>query len=149
MQRRVADKLIEDAVRRELELDPNVGAAHISVAARDDTVVLAGEVSSASERSAAVAAAERVCGVRALADEIDVKPLGVSLGTDADIAGTITRQLRWNTLVPDTVKADVENGSVTLRGTVETPSQREQAARPINYIRGVSRVINLIAIKRS
>ena len=118
------DKTIEDAVRHELEWDPEVRAAHIAVSARDGAVVLAGNVSSYAERTAAVRAAERIYGVRAVADQIEVKLPGGSVGDDAEIAETILRQLRANTLVPDTVKVEVRNGSrdPSRHGRTELPA---------------------------
>jgi osmotically-inducible protein OsmY len=60
-----------------------------------------------------------VYGVKAVADEIKVKLPTSSVRDDADIAEEIARELQWNTLVPDTVTAEVRNGMVTLRGEVE------------------------------
>ena len=141
------DKTIEDAVRRELEWDPRVSAAHIAVAARNGAILLSGTVSSYAERLAAVGAAERIYGVRAVADEIEVALPDASVGSDGDIAETILRQLRANTLVPDTVRVEVRNGYVTLRGTVEWSYQRDAAQRPVQFVRGVYAVTNLITVK--
>ena len=147
MKAETTDRTIEDAVMRELEWDPKVGAAHVAVLAKDGTVVLSGSVSSYAERLAAVSAAERVYGVRAVADEIEVKLPGASVIGDAEIAETIARQLQASTVVPDTVKVDVKAGHVTLRGTVEWVYQREAAERPIDHTRGVYKVSNLITVK--
>lgn len=147
MKPETTDKTIEQAVMRELEWDPAVSAAHIGVTAKDGALVLTGHVGSYAERLAAVRAAERVYGVRAVADELDVKPAGASADSDEQIAETILRQLRANARVPDTVKVEVRNGFVTLRGTVEWSFQRDAAERPIEHLRGVYSVENLIAVK--
>jgi osmotically-inducible protein OsmY len=141
------DKTVEDAVRLELEWDPKVSANHLGVTAKDGAIVLMGAVSSNAERLAAVRAAERVYGVRTVADEITVKLPGANVVGDEEIAETIARQLKWNTVVPDTVEADVQNGFVTLRGTVEWSYQRDAAERPINLVRGICRVTNLITVE--
>ena len=141
------DKTIEAAVMRELEWDPEVSAAHIAVSAKDGAVVLAGHVSSYVERMAAVRAAERIYGVQAAADETEVKLADASVSGDAEIAETISRQLQANRSVPDTVKVEVRNGYVTLRGTVEWSYQREAAERPLELVRGVCSVKNEITIK--
>ncbi len=141
------DKTIEDAVMRELEWDPEVSAAHIAVSAKDGAVVLTGRVSSYAERVAAVRAAERIYGVRAVADETEVKLADASVSSDAEIAETISRQLQANTSLPDTVKVEVRNGHVTLRGAVEWSYQRDAAERPIELVRGVYAVNNEITIK--
>jgi osmotically-inducible protein OsmY len=143
------EKTTEDAVMRELERDPKVCAAHIGVTARDGAIVLTGNVSTHAEPLAAVIAAERVYGVRSVANEIEVRLRGASMGQDADIAEAISRQLHWNTLVPETVEAEVQKGFVTLRGTVEWSYQRDEAERPINLIQGVYGVTNLITIEPS
>jgi osmotically-inducible protein OsmY len=147
MKTETTDKRIDDAVRRELDWDPKVNANALGVTAKDGAIVLTGVVSSNAEKLAAVRATERVYGVRTVATEIRVQLPRDSVAVDQDIAETIGRQLHWNTLVPDTVKADVDSGFVTLRGTVEWGYQREAAEHPINLVRGVSKVTNLIKIE--
>jgi osmotically-inducible protein OsmY len=141
------DKTIEDAVMQELDWDPEVTATHFGVSAKDGAIVLTGRVSSYGQRVAAVRAAERIYGVRAVADEIEVELPGASVCQDAEIVETVLRQLRANTRVPDTVKVEVRDGLVTLRGTVEWSYQRDAAERPIELVRGVHAVTNLIKIK--
>jgi osmotically-inducible protein OsmY len=139
-------RTVEDAVRRELDWDPKVDANSLGVKAKDGSIVLTGSVSSHAEKLAAVRAAERVYGVRTVAAEINVELPGASVEGDTEIAEAIARQLHWNTVVPETVTADVENGFVTLRGTVEWAYQRDAAERPINLVRGICRVTNLITV---
>ena len=57
----------------ELEFEPSVNAAHIGVAVDRGVVTLTGHVSSYTEKLAAVKAARRVKGVRAIAEEIEVR----------------------------------------------------------------------------
>jgi osmotically-inducible protein OsmY len=141
------DKELQQEVLRELEWDPAVDAAHIGVSAEDGAVTLTGHVSSYSERLAAVRAAERVYGVKAVADELEVKLPGSAVRDDTDIAEAIAQVLRWNTLVPDTVEAEVRNGFVTLRGDVDWSYQRSAAERAVRDVRGVKGVSNLITVK--
>ena len=141
------DKTIQEAVMRELEWDPKLNAAHIGVAVKDGAVTLTGHVSSYSEKLEAVRAAERVYGVRAIADELKVKLPASSRRDDTDVAAEIARELEWNTLVPDTVTAEVRNGTVTLRGEVEWPYQRDEAERVVRDLKGVTGVTNLITVK--
>jgi osmotically-inducible protein OsmY len=143
MKTEITHSTVEDAVRRELDWDPKVDANSLGVNAKDGSIVLTGSVSSHAEKLAAVKAAERVYGVRAVAAEITVELPGASVEGDAEIAETIARQLHWNTVVPETVTADVENGFVTLRGTVEWAYQRDAAERPINLVRGICCVTRL------
>jgi osmotically-inducible protein OsmY len=124
-----------------------VSADHLGVTAKDGAIVLMGAVSSNAERLAAVRAAERVYGVRTVADETQVELSEANVVGDVEIAETIGRQLQWNTNVPDTVTADVRKGFVTLRGTVEWSYQRDAAEHPANLVRGVYLVTNLITIE--
>jgi osmotically-inducible protein OsmY len=142
-----SDKALQEAVMRELEWDPSVDAAHIGVIARDGAVTLTGHVPSFAQKWAAVRAAERVFGVRAVADELKVKLPGESTRDDEEIAEQIARTLRWNTMVPQTVTAEVRRGLVTLRGEVEWSYQKDEAERAVRNITGVVGVNNLITVK--
>ena len=141
------DKQLQEAVQRELDWDPQVDSAHIGVAARSGAVTLTGHVSSYSEKHAAVKAAERVHGVKAVADELEVKLPGDSVRDDSDIAASIAHTLRWHSQVPDTVEAEVRNGVVTLRGDVEWSYQRAAVERAVRDVIGVRSVVNLISVK--
>jgi osmotically-inducible protein OsmY len=142
-----SDKNMRDTVVRELEWDPRVHTDHIGVAASDGAVVLSGHVPSYSDRWAAVRATERVYGVRAVADEIEVKMAQSSVRDDQDIAEDITRSMHWNTAIPAGVKADVLKGHVTLRGEVQWGYQSGEAERAIRHLSGVHNVSNTITIK--
>jgi osmotically-inducible protein OsmY len=142
-----SDIQLQQEVLRELEWDPEVDAAHIGVSVKDGAVTLTGHVSSYSEKLAAVRAAERVYGVKAVADEIEVRLPGSSARDDTDIAEAIAQVLRWNALVPDTVEAEVRKGFVTLRGEVDWSYQREAAERAVRDVKGVKGVSNLITVK--
>jgi osmotically-inducible protein OsmY len=141
------DKQLQQAVQRELDWDPQVNSAHIGVAARNGAVILTGHVSSYSEKYAAVKATERVYGVKAVADELEVKLPGANVREDSDIAASIAQTLRWHSLVPDTVEAEVRKGVVTLRGEVEWGYQRSAAERAVRNVIGVRSVVNLISVK--
>jgi osmotically-inducible protein OsmY len=142
-----SDKSIRDAVIRELEWDPRVHTDHIGVAASDGAVVLSGHVPSYSDRWAAVRAAERVYGVRAVADGIEIELEESSVRNDEDIAEDIARHMHVNTAIPAGVKADVIEGHVTLRGDCRWGYERDEALRAIRYIAGVHNISNTIAVK--
>ncbi|MGZ4316619.1 MAG: BON domain-containing protein [Gaiellaceae bacterium] len=141
------DKRLQEAVMRELEWDPKVDSAHIGVSAKDGAVTLTGHVTTYSEKMAAVRAAERVYGVKAVADELEVKLSSLTKRDDTDIAEEIARELRWNTTIPDAVDAEVRDGWVTLRGEVEWTYQKNAAERAVRDVAGIRGVSNLITIK--
>ena len=67
------DRTLADGVELELASDPALQPETIGVTVHDGAVTLSGYVSSFSEKRAAVRAAERVHGVRVVADEIEVR----------------------------------------------------------------------------
>jgi osmotically-inducible protein OsmY len=143
---RMDDKALQEAVIEELEWDPELDSAHIGVAAKGGAVTLTGHVSSYAEKWAAVRAAERVAGVVAVADELEVKLPGSSMRDDTDIAESIARTLRSHVSVPASVDAEVEHGFVTLRGEVDWSYQRDAAERVVRNVLGVKGVSNLITL---
>lgn len=141
------DQELKRDVERELEWDPGIDASAIGVAVRDGAVILTGEVSTYLEKWRAVRAAERVHGVRAVADEIVVRLPGEYERTDADIARAVANALEWDPAVPTTVKATVKDGHVTLRGEVEWEYQREAAQRAVRHLMGVRGVTDLVVVR--
>jgi osmotically-inducible protein OsmY len=140
------DNSTREAVLHELQWDPQIDATHIGVVANDGAVALSGHVSTYAHRYESVRAAERVYGVRAVADDIEVKVSGDGQRSDDDIAETIARQFKWHSAIPVAVKADVLNGHVSLHGTVNWGYQRDEAARVVRYIVGVKSVDNVITV---
>jgi osmotically-inducible protein OsmY len=145
-----SDSQLQQDVLAELKWEPAVHAAQIGVEARDGVVTLAGHVGSFAEKWNAEQAAQRVCGVRALAVEIDVELAGAARRSDADIARSAKNLLDWTSSLPkDTVKVRVESGWVTLSGKVDWHYQRQAAADGIRHLAGVTGVSNDIAITPS
>jgi osmotically-inducible protein OsmY len=132
------------AVMRQLEWDPEVDAGAIGVAAKNGAVTLTGYIDSYSGKLAAERAAKRVRGVRAVANDIEVR---LKLDrTDADIAADIVRALELRSTMPATIQAAVHMGHVTLTGQVEWQFQSRDAEKAVRHIRGVRSVINRIKI---
>jgi osmotically-inducible protein OsmY len=144
----MSDLELQWAVMEELKWEPRVNPAHIGVSVKNGVVTLTGHVSSYAEKYAAERAAKRVRGVRAVANEIDVKLPGSSRITDEDIATAAVNALRSNVAVPaDRVKVTVNKGWVTLEGEVEWQYQRIAAENAVRYLPGVTGVTNLIVVK--
>lgn len=142
------DKDLQSDVMAELRWDPTVDAADIGVSVEHSAVTLGGHVKSYAEKIAAERAAKRVFGVKAVADEIEVKVPGTGLRDDSAIAEAVADALSWNVMVPpDKVKAVVSNGWVTFEGEVEWAYQQaaaERAVRDIKWIRGIT---NRVVVK--
>ena len=143
------DSQLQLDVLAELKWEPSVNAAQIGVEVKDGIVTLAGHVSSYAEKYGAENAAQRVSGVKALAIELDVKLLGSSKRTDADIARSVESVLQWVTFLPkDNVKVMVEGGFVTLSGEVDWAYQRQSAIAAVRNLMGVTGVSDKILIKK-
>lgn len=132
------------AVMQQLEWDPAFDASAIGVAAKDGSVTLTGLINTYGEKLAAERAAKRVYGVRAVANDLEVR---LKLGpTDADIAGDAAMALRIHSAIPDTVQAAVHHGHMTLTGTVAWLYQKTLAEKTVGHIAGVRHVTNYITV---
>ncbi|MGZ8376081.1 MAG: BON domain-containing protein [Gemmatirosa sp.] len=143
------DLELQQDVTNELRWDPSVLDEEIAVGARDGVVTLGGTVDSFAAKWAAVRAAERVTGVRAVADDVEVKLPGGSQRSDTELAHRVVSALQWDVIVPDDrIKARVEHGWVTLEGEVDWEFQRRTARRAIQNLTGVRGVTNLVALRK-
>jgi osmotically-inducible protein OsmY len=143
-----SDSELQKDVLAELQWEPSVKANDIGVIVKDGVVTLTGNVDSFSEKWESEHAALRVSGVRAAANEIEVKLPGDYERTDEDIALEVTSALKWNSLVPEKrIRAVVEDGWVTLKGEVEWLYQKSSAETAVRHLIGVRGVINEVTIK--
>jgi osmotically-inducible protein OsmY len=138
---------LRDAVERELEFAPELDASEIGVVAGDGVVTLTGFVSSYLDKIAAERAALRELGVRAVANDVQVKP--VDRRTDTDLAADAVHALAASDDVPAGLKVSVRNGIVSLEGTVDWLFERLAAESAIRRLRGVKDVANQIHIRSS
>ncbi len=144
----LTDEQIQQEVLAELKYDPRVRPNEIGVVAKDGVVTLTGWVDSYLKKWAAEEAAHRVHGVKAVANDIEVRLPVLAERTDADIAAAAVRALEWDTGIPtDKVKVTVSKGWVTLEGEVEWQYQKEDAERAVRRLTGVRGVSNLITVK--
>jgi osmotically-inducible protein OsmY len=142
------DAQIQADVLAELKFEPRVQPNEIGVSVKDGVVALTGWVDSYSKRWAAEEAAHRVRGVKAVANDLEVRLPGALERTDADIAEAAVRALEWDALLPaDKVEVTVSKGWVTLKGNVEWQYQKQDAERVVRRLTGVKGVSNLISVK--
>jgi osmotically-inducible protein OsmY len=142
------DAEIQADVIAELKWEPRVQAPEIGVAVKDGVVTLTGWVDSYTKRWAAEEAAHRVRGVKAVANDIEVR-LGIGgERTDVEIAAAAVRALEWDALlVPEKIDVTVSKGWVTLKGTVDWEYKKREAERVVRNLAGVKGVSNLIEVK--
>ncbi|MGA7795375.1 MAG: BON domain-containing protein [Candidatus Acidiferrales bacterium] len=143
------DKQLQCDVLDELQYEPSVDASKIGVIVQNGIVSLTGTVASYAEQNAATYAAERVAGVKAVANETKVELPSMHQRDDADIAQAVLNALKWHVWVPqDSIKISVERGWVTLEGTVNSKFQRTSADDAVRYLTGVNGLTNLIKVNQ-
>jgi osmotically-inducible protein OsmY len=141
------DEQIQRDVLEELKWNARVQPNEIGVAVKDGIVTLIGWVDSYAKKWAADDVIHRVRGVKAIANDIEVRLPGSAERTDADVAASVCRALEWDALVPvDNIQVTVDKGWVTLRGAVEWAYQKVDAERVVHRLLGVRGVTNLITI---
>lgn len=142
------DSQLRHDVEAELEWDPRVDAREIGIAVKHGVVTLSGHVASYVCRWAAESAVGKVAGVKAIANEIEVRLGKEGERSDTDLAEAVLQALRANVAVPmREVKVVVRDGWVTLEGTVNAGYQREIAETCVSYLHGLRGVSNLLAVR--
>lgn len=143
-----SDEEIGKDIIAELKWDPKLSSSDIAVVVTDGIVTLSGHVSSYFEKDTAEKAVKRVYGVRAVANDLKVKP--PSARTDAEIARDVVQALQRHIMIPaDRIKVTVRDGWVTLEGTVKWAFQRSFAESAVKKLRGVLGVSNKILLEKA
>ena len=141
------DKDLKQHVENALDWEPGVDAKGIAVAVAQGVVTLHGTVPSYSQKLAAERVALRVFGAKAVANELTVHVAGACARTDTDIAQAAVSALKWNAVVPDgRVTVAVENGWLTLAGTLDWQYQKDAAVKAVRDLTGVKGVNNDIRL---
>jgi osmotically-inducible protein OsmY len=142
-----SDYEIQKDVMEELRWEPGLYATEIGVAVKDGIVTLSGTVDSFAKKIAAERAATKVAGVKAVAEDIEVKIFSGLKKNDTEIAQAIANALKWNSSVNENkIKVKVDNGWVTLEGEVEWEFQKNSAKTAIENLLGVRGISNLIQV---
>jgi osmotically-inducible protein OsmY len=143
----MGDKELRLDILEELDLEPSIDAADIGVAVDGNVVTLTGHVRSFSDKVTVREIVERIPGVRAIADEIEVRPIGAHITADDEIAKRIVNTLKWNSSVPEEkITITVTKGWVTLEGDVEWHYQSTATEQAVRRLVGVTGVNNRIKI---
>lgn len=138
------DERLREAVSHQLSWDPELDATLVGVSAQDGIVTLSGYVETYGAKLAAERAVRRVYGVKAVANELEVRLAADRI--DPDLARDAIEALRNRIDVPPGVTVTVRNGFVTLAGNVEWMYQKMGAERAVRYLRGVRGVMNHIVV---
>jgi osmotically-inducible protein OsmY len=143
------DAQIQTDVQNQLKWEPQLNAAQIGVSVNNGIVTLSGIVDTYPKKMAAERVTKNVIGVKAVALDIQVGISPVNRKSDTEIAEACVNALRWDSSVPDDkIKVKVENGTVSMEGTVEWGYQRLAAKNALVKLTGVKGVNNMIVIKQ-
>jgi osmotically-inducible protein OsmY len=142
-----ADAELRDRVAQQLEWDSQFDASAIGVAAKSGAVTLTGSIDTYAGKLAAERAVKRVRGVRAVANDVEVRLRFER--TDADIAADAARALNLRASLPEGVQAVVHYGHITLTGTVPTLFKRAVAEKAVHHIQGLKGIVNRITVTPS
>lgn len=142
------DNDIQKNILAELSWEPTLRDDDIAVGVRDGVVTLGGYVDSYADKGRAERAAARIKGVKAVANEIEVKlPVGAARA-DTDIARAALDALRWDVNVPhERIRVRVEDGWITLEGDADWHEEKEAATEAVRRLTGVRGVFNLITLR--
>lgn len=144
------DAEIKDDVLAELLWQPDIDETQIGVIVEDGVVTLTGVVNSYVKKSAAEKAIKGIAGVRAVADDIEIKYGNEYKRTDKEIAKAVANALEWNPSIPHKdIQANISDGWVYLSGEVEWGYQKNAAKKAVENLLGVKGVnLNQITIEQ-
>lgn len=142
-----SDSQIQQDVINEIKWDPSVASSQVITTASDGIVTLRGSVRHYFEKSHLVEAAQRVGGVRAVVDEVEVELMGSYNRSDEQIAEAALSALEWSYSAPQDIKITVEKGWITMKGEADWNYQRTAAQNAVSQLMGVRGVTNFISIK--
>src|SRR5258708_1249167 len=142
------DQDIQEDVEQELQWDPDLDAIDIAVSVKDGVVTLAGFVKNLTDKFEAEWAAKRVAGVRAVANDLELRLPAIDERPDPDIArDAITAIATQLPISLENIKVTVRDGWVTLEGRTEWQYQKNIAESAVRRVRGVKGVSNMIAVE--
>lgn len=144
----MSDLSLRNRILEELEFQPEINAANIGVTVDNGIVTLTGHVSSYSQKIDVEWAVKSIKGVRAVAEEIEVR-LEKGAGTaDDTIANRALNIINWSSDVPKgDIKVVVQTGWITLEGEVDWQYQKETVERAVRKLSGVVGVDNRLTLR--
>lgn len=141
------DSQLQLDVMEELKWEPGVDHERIGVSVADGVVSLSGVIGSYAEKLLAEKTVRRVKGVRAVAEDLQVRYDWQPKTSDSEVAKRVADILAWDPLVPrDRINVTVEDGVVKLTGKVDWHYQRDLAAEDASKITGVVRIDNWVEV---
>ncbi|TIV60129.1 BON domain-containing protein [Mesorhizobium sp.] len=144
----MSDSILKQDIIDELDFEPSIDAADIGVAVDDGIVTLTGHVPTYAQKVKVEDVVRNVKGVKAIAQEMEVRPFGTHKTADDEIAKRAINTIAWHTSIPGgAVQISVQSGWIKLTGKVEWQYQKTAAEDAVRHLAGVIGVTNQIEIK--
>lgn len=135
-------------VENAIKWEPLLNDPEICVVVKDGIVTLSGSVDSFHKKIEIEKVVKKVSGVKALVEKIQIELNNNTIVSDMDIAKACIQALNYNWQVPnEKVNVKVENGWVTLEGTLKWNAEKDAAKKSIHHLVGVKGVTNNITIQ--
>lgn len=135
-------------VMEAIKWEPILQSNKIEVSVQDGIVTLSGTVDNYNQKKEAEDIIKDISGVRSIIDDVKVDLSFSAIKTDNDITSAVIKALEEKWVIPShRLKVTVEDGWVTLAGTLNWNFQRKAAENAIRYLKGVRGVIDKISIE--
>lgn len=144
--REIRDGEITIAIEGELTTSDAVEGHLIDVSTEDGIVTLEGTVDHLLARDQALRIARSHKGVRAVIDELTVRPVDrpdYEIRQDAVLAMSMDPAAESYQ-----IEIDVEDGVVTLRGEVESMAEKRIAEKAVKKVRGIREIVDFIRVEQ-
>jgi len=152
--RKTNDTSYKDNVQRALE-QADLKDVTVSEDRDKNTITLGGTLHSDDAKRHAGDVAQANAGSRIIANEISVQPVGarseakdISSNLDGAIEKNYKAALIAKGLDKQHIRFDAKNGVLTLKGTVASVPQRQEAQQLAQAVPNVQQVLNEIDVKR-
>lgn len=144
------DMQLRQDIIEEIDFEPGIDATGIAVSVTGGVATLSGHVPSYSQKVDAEKVVWRIKGVKALAQELEVRLPQDAKVNDDEIATRAARIIAWSASVPsDAIHVKVSRGWVTLTGTVDWHFQRFSAEAAVRRLTGIHGVINNVELRQT
>ena len=165
-----SDAGITTKVKAKMVADDTVKAHEINVTTRDHVVTLSGEVGTTAAKDQAIQIARQTDGVRDVVDQLTIKETAPTSGqpsdspdlsdrardaaneagakiTDAAITAAVKSKLIADKMVSGLkINVDTDNAVVTLKGTVKSQAEANQAVKLAKETKAVERVVSELKV---